>query len=97
MARTVVFRQEAEAEVLETWRWYESRSVGLGGRFAAAIDALIERIIANPLGFPRVHGETRRAALTRFPYAIYFRLDAEQIVVLAIHGRQNPARWQARS
>ena len=31
----VVFRPEAEAEVLEARQWYESRSEGLGRRFAA--------------------------------------------------------------
>jgi hypothetical protein len=35
--------------------------------------------------------------LMRFPYAIYFRVSDEAVVVLAVHGRQDPARWQARS
>jgi hypothetical protein len=63
----VVFRPEAEAEVLEARQWYESRSEGLGRRFAAAVDALVTRIVSNPLAFPEVHGQTRRAVLTRFP------------------------------
>ena len=57
----VVFRPEAEGEVLEARQWYESRSEGLGRRFAAAVDALVTRIVANPLAFPEVHGPTRRA------------------------------------
>jgi plasmid stabilization system protein ParE len=93
----VVFRPEAEGEVLKARQWYESRSEGLGGRFAAAVDALIARIAENPLAFPKVRGQTRRAVLTRFPYAIYFRTDDRDVVVLAVHGRQDPARWQARS
>ena len=96
MPRTVVFRPEAEDEVLEARQWYESRREGLGNRFAAAVAALVERIVTSPLAFPRVYGETRRAVLTRFPYAIYFLVDAEQVVVLAIHGRQDPSRWQIR-
>jgi plasmid stabilization system protein ParE len=93
----VVFRPEAEAEVLEARQWYESRSEGLGRRFAGAVDALVTRIVANPLAFPNVHGQTRRAVLTRFPYAVYFRIADGDVVVLAIHGRQDPARWRARS
>jgi plasmid stabilization system protein ParE len=93
----VVFPPEAEGEVLEARQWYESRSEGLGRRFAAAVDALVTRIVANPLAFPEVHGQTRRAVLTRFPYAIYFRITDGDVVVLAVHGRQDPARWQARS
>lgn len=97
MSPTVVFRPEAEDELLEARNWYESRSDGLGDRFGAAVAELVDRIVANPLAFPRVHGETRRAVLRRFPYAIYFRLAAEHIVVLSIHGRQDPSRWQTRS
>jgi hypothetical protein len=53
--------------------------------------------VGNPLTFRRVRGETRRGVLDRFPYAISFRLTDEDIVVLAVHGRQDPARWQSRS
>jgi plasmid stabilization system protein ParE len=92
----VVFRPEAEAEALEARAWYESRSDGLGSRFAAALDAL-DRLLSNPVSFPRVHGEVRRAVKTHFPYAIYFRSDHDEVVVLAIHGRQDPSRWKTRS
>jgi len=47
--------------------------------------------------FPRIHGETRRAVLRRFPYAIYFHVDGDLVVVLSIHGRQHPSTWQSRS
>lgn len=98
MTRRVVFRPEAEDEVLETRRWYEERREGLGAEFASAVDAIVERIVMNPVAFPCAHGETRRAVLQRFPYAIYFRVPADgAIVVLALHGRQHPLRWQTRS
>jgi len=97
VTHAVVFRPQAEDEVLEAKQWYESRSAGLGERFAAAVDLLVDRVAENPFAFMQVHGETRRAVLTRFPYALYYRIDAERIVVLAVHGRQDPARWQARS
>jgi plasmid stabilization system protein ParE len=91
VSHTVVFRPQAENELLEARNWYESRSNGLGDRFVGAVDVLMDRIVANPLAFPRVHGETRRAVLKRFPYAMYFRLEAEHIVMLSIHGRQDPS------
>lgn len=57
----------------------------------------LPRIAENPLLFPRVRGETRRAVLTRFPYALYFQVTANSVVVLAVHGRQNPSRWHRRA
>lgn len=98
MTRRVVFRPEAEDEVLETRRWYEERREGLGAEFGRAVDAMVERIVTSPLAFPCAHGETRRAVLPRFPYAIYFRVLADgAIVVLAVHGRQHASHWQTRS
>jgi plasmid stabilization system protein ParE len=96
VSRRVSFRPEAEAEALETRDWYEGRRPGLGSEFRAALDETIERIADNPTQFRLVRGETRRAILNRFPCAVYFRPDGEDIVVLAVHGRQHPRRWQSR-
>jgi plasmid stabilization system protein ParE len=97
VSRRVVFRPQAEDEVLEVRQWYEARRPGLGANFGAAVDQVIERIMVNPFASPRAQAETRRAVLARFQYAVYFRNLDEEIVVLAIHGRHHPSRWQARS
>jgi plasmid stabilization system protein ParE len=47
--------------------------------------------------FPCVHGAVRRLVVRRFPYAVYFREAGDEVLVLAIHGRQDPRRWQKRS
>lgn len=97
MSRSVHFRPQAEAEALEVRAWYEGRREGLGQEFGAAVDDVVDRIAANPLAFPTVRGESRRATLRRFPYAIYFRMLDDDIVVLAVHGRQHERRWRSRS
>jgi toxin ParE1/3/4 len=97
VTRQVVFRPQAEDEVLEVRQWYEAKRPGLGQEFGQQLDILVARIAERPLAFPRVHHETRRAVLQRFPYAIYFRVATEVVVVLAIHGRQHPSRWRRRS
>jgi plasmid stabilization system protein ParE len=93
----VVFRPEAEDEVLEAREWYEKRRPGLCNEFAQAVDEIVSRIVENPLVYQRAHKETRRAVLSRFPYAVYYRLAGEDIVVQAVHGRQHPSRWQSRT
>jgi Plasmid stabilisation system protein. len=97
VALEVVFRPQAEDEVLEVRQWYESKRVGLGREFGEELNRIVERIAVGPLQFPRVHGETRRAVLSRFPYAVYFRVADAAVVVLAIHGRQHPSHWQRRA
>jgi plasmid stabilization system protein ParE len=97
VALEVVFRPQAEDEALDVRQWYESKRLGLGREFAEELNRIVERIAAGPLHFPRVHGETRRAVLSRFPYAVYFCVADAAVVVLAIHGRQHPSRWQRRA
>ena len=76
---------QAEAEALETRDWYEGRRPGLGAEFRAALEETVERIVDNPLQFRFVRGKTQRALLNRFPYAVYFRVADNDIVVLAVH------------
>jgi toxin ParE1/3/4 len=97
VTRQVVFRPQAEDEAREVRRWYDGRRAGLGSEFGSAVDAVIDRIAANPFAFPRAHKDTRRAVLRRFPYAIYFRVAEHTVIVLAVHGRQHPANWRGRS
>lgn len=97
MARAVLFRPEAAAELSDARLWYAARQDGLGERFLQEVEAIVARIVEWPAAFPSVHGQTRRAVLRRFPYAVYFREVSDAIVVLAVHGRQNPQRWQSRS
>ena len=96
MKRSVRFRPEAETEALESQRWYETRRRGLGSEFAQAVLDAVSRIAEHPTAFPRVRGDTRRAVLRRFPYAVYFRTLDDHVIVLAVHGRQHQGRWQSR-
>ena len=70
MNRPVLFRPAAEREMLEAEAWFEERQLELGRRFRAAVDETIERVRELPLAFPVVHGQKRRALVSRFPYAI---------------------------
>jgi plasmid stabilization system protein ParE len=95
----VVFTLPARAELIDAQDWYENEAPGLGKRFRAAVDAVIERISANPLQFPVVHKSIRRARLHRFPYAIMFVMDTggTLTVIACFHGSRNPSHWQQRA
>ena len=97
MSYRVVFRPQAQAELLEARDWYEARQDGLGDEFSTAVDATVSNIRERPLSYPRVHNEIRRAILPRFPYAVFFQLFEDEILVLAvIRGRRHPRTWQSR-
>ena len=97
MTPRLVFRRQAEAELLDARDWYDDQRTELGGIFATEVDRALRGIVEAPLAYPRVQGEMRRALVRRFPYAIYFQTMPDEIVVLAvIHGRRHPRRWQSR-
>jgi len=96
MKRPIV-RPAASGDVEDAYRWYEAQQAGLGEEFLAAANDLMESIIANPLQFPIIHRQTRRALLRRFPYGLFYRIIDDQVVVVAcMHARRNPRRWQSR-
>jgi plasmid stabilization system protein ParE len=93
----VVWIPEADADLTEARKWYEDIRRELGQRFALAVEATIDAIAGNPLQFPVVYRGRRRAGVRRFPYAIFFEVQEQRIVVIAcFHGRRNPRRWQSR-
>jgi hypothetical protein len=97
MILPVVFRPQAEVEVLAAQQWYEERRVGLGDEFRTVIDEVIERVSHQPESFPRVHGEMRRALVQRFPFGLCFEIIGNQVVVLGVvHGHRDPKTWKSR-
>ena len=95
---TVVFTQAASGELIDAQDWYESEASGLGRRFRAAVDALVERMSVNPRQFPIVFKNVRRALLRRFPYSLFFVIEDGTLLVIArFHGSRHPAQWQGRT
>jgi plasmid stabilization system protein ParE len=65
--------------------------------FLDELRSLVTSIGENPLKYPQVFDEVRRALMTRFSYAIYFTVDQESIVVLAVtHQARDEATWKRR-
>jgi|SRR5579864_219772 len=94
----VYFLPVAEAELWEARQWYELRVAGYGDLFVAAVDSLVSRLSGDPEQFPIVHANLRRGLLKRFPYALYFRIEADGAYVVACaHTSRDPRRWQRRA
>ena len=75
---------EAEADLDGAFEWYEDQLPGLGDEFMAAVEQQFERILENPWLYQVIHGSVRRAFMWRFPYAIYYFLDRDEVVVLGV-------------
>ena len=79
---TLVLRPAAAADVEAAYRWYEQRRAGLGDRFLDAVAVTLHAIEARPMTSAVVHRSTRRALVRRFPYAIFYRVIGERVVVV---------------
>ena len=98
MARRLIVRQAAASDIDSAATWYESRQAGLGLRFLDALDRVFDRIYTAPLQFPLVSSTARRALLQTFPYAVYFHVTDDAVVVLAVlHLHRDPRTWRGRS
>jgi len=69
----------------------------VGLEFAEALRDARQRIEAGPRQFPVVWRDVRRAILPRFPFAVFFILEEEVPIVIAIaHLHRHPNGWQRR-
>ena len=90
-------RAPAESDIADAVAWYDRQADGLGAEFIRALDASFASILRAPESYPVVHGEIRRALLRRFPYAVFYLLRDDAVIVIAcLHGRRHPRRWQGR-
>jgi plasmid stabilization system protein ParE len=94
----ILVKPQAEADIAEAFRWYEQQRSGLGQRFLAAVDAAIAGIAENPRRYAAVHSEVRRGPVRGFPYSLYFREEANRVVILTVaHQRRDPKVWRKRT
>ena len=97
MKRRTFVRPEAQTDIREAARWYEEREPGLGLRFLSEVRTSLQHIDDNPLIFPIIEEDVRRALLHKFPYAIYFVNDSEAIAIIAVlHQHRRPGAWKSR-
>lgn len=98
MKYAVQIRPEAEQDLEDAAIWYEQQQLTLGHDFLDAIDSEFQRIASSPMMYPVVHRETRRAIIQRFPFSIFYRIEDNVILVIAIlHGSRNPQSWKNRT
>jgi plasmid stabilization system protein ParE len=94
----LILRPAAAADVEEAYSWYERQRPGLGEEFLGAVNAGLREIANHPLRQAIIFRDMRRFLLMRFPYAIFYRVYPNAVVVVAcMHGRRDPLRWRQRT
>ncbi|MBC8180449.1 type II toxin-antitoxin system RelE/ParE family toxin [candidate division KSB1 bacterium] len=84
MKYKLVVRKEAENDLTSASQWYENQRKGLGHDFLLCVDAKINTIIDNPRMYQNIYKNVKRALIRKFPYGIFYLIDRNSIVILAI-------------
>ena len=93
----LIVTPDAEADLVEARVWYEAIREGLGDEFLLCIEAGLDHIRRLPQAAVEVYPGIRRVVVRRFPYGIFYRVDSNQIAILAVyHSSRDPRGWQKR-
>lgn len=88
----------AELEMLEAAMFYESQVSQLGVQFLDQIDAALVSILQHPNVGTLIRSGIRKRRVHRFPYSLLYRIDPDEIVILAVaHQHRRPDYWVDRS
>jgi hypothetical protein len=97
MRLTVRFRSSARAEYDLAIAWYDQARTGLGSIFEAAVQAVLDEASVTPDRFPVADGDVREAAVSGFPYCVYYRVRQSLLIVVAVyHQSRDPSGWHGR-
>ena len=94
MSYRLTLREEAELDIVEYFKFYEDKRIGLGHDFLLCIEEALDKLIRNPLIYRKIHKNLRRIWIRRFPYRIFYLVRDDQIIVTAVfHARKDPSSW----
>ncbi len=89
----ISFLPEIENDILAPYQWYDSKSNGLGEEFLRVFYSEIAEISRFPKRYPIVFKNFRRTLFRRFPYAIYFLVDDDEVSVYGVFHCSRDPRW----
>lgn len=98
MSKPLRFHSEALEELTAEAVYYEVKSNGLGARFVSEVEAATRIAAEFPeMGAPFKYG-TRRVFPKKFPFSVVYRIQADEIIVLAVApDARKPGYWRERT
>ncbi|TAJ76534.1 MAG: type II toxin-antitoxin system RelE/ParE family toxin [Gallionellaceae bacterium] len=93
----IEFLPEADEELREAARYYESEAAGVGLSFIAAVHKAVDEIAELPLAAQVQRAGIRKKVLRHFAYNLFYALESDIIVIVAVaHQRKRPNYWRSR-
>ncbi len=93
MKYELIIRNEAELEIIDAVKYYETKQKGLGKRFLMHLQTYLDRIQTYPEHFYIKRKPYREAFIKKFPYLIIYELTENKVIVYAVFNTyQNPIK-----
>lgn len=97
MTFPIILKTEAECDLAEAKAWYDEQRPGLGEEFLDEVDNALKLLSENPYLAAIAYSDIRRALTKRFPYGVFYLLENDSIIILAVlHAKRDPAHWRQR-
>lgn len=88
------FIEACLADIGEALDWYQHQSPELPDRILTDLQNTVRRLAPFPESFRVVISPYRKINLKTFPYALFFRIDPEEIVIVGFfHLQSDPKKW----
>lgn len=87
----------AERELLDSARFYNQESAGVGDRLVDEFLSVMERLCRHPESGARISKRLRVTRFRQFPYSVVYKIEDELILVVAVaHQSRRPGYWKGR-
>jgi len=94
----LIVSREARADLAEAVAWLRDISPNLPRRFEAELESIDSSVLEHPQMYPIVYRSFRRALLHRFPYSVFYVIDAPVVLIVGVvHQSRDESTWKRRS
>jgi toxin ParE1/3/4 len=95
--RALLVSFEARLDIAEAVAWFRKQSHSLPPRFRESLEAVYSAVTDNPEAYPMVYRSFRRALMRHFPYAVFYVVEPDAVLVIGVvHQARHPSTWQRR-
>ena len=92
---SLIINPFAEKDIKDSKSWYNLQKDSLGKELQREIKETVFRVKENPLQFPKVKAQIRKAYVNKFPYIILYTINNQKINVFAVfHTSRDPNVWE---
>ncbi|CAN5194840.1 type II toxin-antitoxin system RelE/ParE family toxin [soil metagenome] len=91
----VLLTEDASADAMNAYDWYEEQQVGLGDSFYEHLLGAFDQLSQQPNSGRHIELGIRKILVFTFPYAIYYSVKEDAVRVLRVQYQgRHPDTWK---